>query len=494
MTNAHESKSVGGFSEVSAESSSLVPALSTRVVWATWLASIVALVGSVRYGWTPIDVGPFAVDGLAVLMWAVVTFFSGIVHSYARRYMAGTRNLDGFYGRVLGFTLTVMVLSAADALVVFALAWLAMGLVMADLVGHVDDWRQARSAARIARTYFLGSTLALSAALAILWYETGAATISGILTRLDAVPTPALVIAAAALVLAATIQAALLPFQRWLLSSMTAPTPASALMHAGFVNAGGFLLTRFAPLVSTEGRIMLAIVLIGGFSALAGKLLKSVRTDVKSKLGCSTVGQMGFMLMQAGLGFFGAAMTHLILHGFYKAYMFLSSGDAVEHAAPGKGASASPGVGGLVATVAMGVAGGGLFALLTGEGTHLGSGLLLALFVTLTTLHATRDVVGRESLPATLRLAVFPAVFLAAIAVYATVYTAIETVLDGVVTTAPTALTPVHALVALAFVGTYLAVEMDWHRSSTRLYVALLNRSQPAGPTVLTDTEDYDEY
>jgi NAD(P)H-quinone oxidoreductase subunit 5 len=67
---------------------------------------------------------------------------------------------------------------------------------------------------------------------------------------------------------------------------------------------------------------------------LVGKLLKSVQIDAKTRLGCSTVGQMGFMIVQAGLGFFGAAITHLVLHGFYKAYLFLSSGEEIEHTSP----------------------------------------------------------------------------------------------------------------------------------------------------------------
>jgi formate hydrogenlyase subunit 3/multisubunit Na+/H+ antiporter MnhD subunit len=80
-------------------------------------------------------------------------------------------------------------------------------------------------------------------------------------------------------------------------------------------------------------------VVVGAASALGGQLLKTVQPDVKSQLGCSTVGQMGFMIMQAGLGFFGAAITHLILHGFYKAYQFPASGSRVAHESPTKSKS-----------------------------------------------------------------------------------------------------------------------------------------------------------
>jgi NAD(P)H-quinone oxidoreductase subunit 5 len=82
--------------------------------------------------------GLVVIDGLTTVMWATVTFFGGIVHSYARRYLAGTRRRDRFFGRVFGFTLTVMILVAADSFLVFWGAWVAMGLVMANLIGHVE--------------------------------------------------------------------------------------------------------------------------------------------------------------------------------------------------------------------------------------------------------------------------------------------------------------------------------------------------------------------
>jgi NAD(P)H-quinone oxidoreductase subunit 5 len=276
---------------------------------------------------------------------------------------------------------------------------------------------------------------------------------------------------------------------------MTAPTPASALMHAGFVNAGGILLLRFAPVVTVDATLMLGLVIVGAASALLGKLLKTVQSDVKSQLGCSTVGQMGFMIMQAGLGFFGAAITHLILHGFYKAYRFLSSGEQVTHTSPTENDSSGPSLVDAAVVVVTGVAGGALFVTLTGKGTTLDSGLLLVLFVVLTTLHAARTAIEQTALPATARYGGVPLVFLPAIAVYALVYQGVTSVLAGLpIVTAPTELTPLHGVVAAVFVAAYVAMELDVHERSPRLYVALLNASQPASSTLLTTKEEYDEY
>ncbi|MFB6179851.1 MAG: proton-conducting transporter membrane subunit [Halorientalis sp.] len=496
MTGQDESTTVGQFPSTQADSPGSIATTCTRLVWLLWVASLGVLTARLLTDGDWTFAGVFAVDGLTALMWVAVTFFSGIVHSYSRRYMAGSRNVDRFYARVFAFTLVVMALVAADNLLVFVGAWLAMGLVMADLIGYAQGWPQARAAATLARRYFLASSGLLAVAVGTLWWQTGVTTLSGLPAAVGTDPSTAVLVAAGALLLAAMVQSALVPFHTWLLSSMTAPTPASALMHAGFVNAGGILLLRFAPVVTVDPTVMAVIVAVGAISALGGKLLKSVQTDVKRQLGCSTVGQMGFMIMQAGLGFFAAAITHLILHGFYKAYQFLGSGSQVEQTSPtAKASDQSIGVVGAAVTLLAALAGGVLFVALTGEGTGFDSGLVLVLLVVLTTLHAARSAVQHTSIPATIRYGAVVAVFLPAIAVYALAYRFVEYVLAGVpLATAPTDLTPVHGLVALAFVGVYLAIETGIYKRSTRLYVALLNAAQPPADTLLTSTEDYNEY
>ncbi|WP_338739586.1 proton-conducting transporter membrane subunit [Haloplanus salilacus] len=495
MTGHERTTTVGELPTPEPDGSRL-PAALTRLVWLLWVVSCVALVAQSRVGGAWDLARVVRVDGLTVVMWATVTFFSGIVHSYSRRYMAGGRTVDHFFARVFAFTLVVMVLVAADSLVVFGVSWLAMGLLMADLIGHVDGWPQAGAAASLARRYFLASSGSLAVGLSTLGWITGATTVSGVAESIGTAASTPVLFAAGALLLAASIQSALLPFHTWLLSSMTAPTPASALMHAGFVNAGGVLLVRFAPVVTVDPGVMLAVAVVGAASALGGKLLKTVRTDVKAQLGCSTVGQMGFMIVQAGLGFFAAAIAHLILHGFYKAYRFLSSGSQVANEHPDASTSdGSTGPLGTAVVVATALAGGGLFAVLTGKGTALDSGLLLTLVVVLTVLHATREVVAHTTLPAAIRYGVVPLVALPALAAYAIVYRAIDGLLAGLPATGqPAELTVIHGLVAVAFVVAYLAIERGVYTRSRRLYVALLNAGRPPTDTLLTNTEEYDEY
>jgi NAD(P)H-quinone oxidoreductase subunit 5 len=475
----------------------------TGAVWALWLASIAAAAVYLYPETNFVGIeGVVAVDGLTVVMWSVVTFVSGIAHSYSRRYMSGSRRVSGFFVRIFGFTLVVTVLVASDSLALFAASWLAMGLVMADLIGYSRRWRGAQEASRSARRYFVLSTAFLAVGLAALWVGTGSVTVSGVLANHGSLSGPVYLVGVGALLGAAAVQSALVPFHGWLLSSMTAPTPASALMHAGFVNAGGVLLVRFSPVFADSLAVMTAVVVVGAVGAVLGKLMKSVRPDVKSKLGCSTSGQMGFMVMQAGLGFFSAAITHLILHGFYKAYLFLSSGGRVEHTSPTGDERPSIGAGGIAAAAVVALLGGLLFAELTGKGDALNSGLVLTLLVVVTAAQAARDVV-RTSLPPAVRLVAAPAAFLSAVAVYAGVFKAVTAVIEAVpaetagtvpLASEPTRLTAVHVAVAVAFVVAYVAVEFGYIRRSDRLYVKLLNASQPASETVLTSKEEYNEH
>jgi len=494
MTGQTGTNDAAPLSETVTPSASFVPRAATVAVWSLFLATagVLAVLVSSGQEWRVGDL--FVVDGLTAVMWVVVTFFSGIVHSYSRRYMAGDAHVEAFFARIFAFTLVVATMTAADHVALFAGAWLAMGLVMASLVGHVRGWEQAQVAADSARRHFLASSTLLAVGLAVLVRATGATSISVILGEVGTLSRPVALAALGSIVLAATIQSALFPFHTWLLSSMTAPTPASALMHAGFVNAGGVLLTRFAPLFAEEPAVMSVVVAVGALSALFGQALLLVATDIKRKLGASTVAQMGFMILQCGLGFFAAAIAHLVLHGFYKAYLFLSSGEAVEQTAPKAAKRDRLTIPGVAVGLLTALGGGALFAALTGKGTEVNSGLVLALVVVLTTMHATRDVLRRSTLSPVARLLSVPLVVLTAIGAYGVLFNAVSTAIAGApMAKAPTELTAVHVGVVALFVLSYLATELGWHRSSERLYVALLNRSQPHPDTVLTQTEDYDD-
>lgn len=463
----------------------MLPSLLTSLVWVMLAISIALLVFFLRthHAWEL--KGLFLFDGLSAIMWVAVSFFSGIVHSYALRYMAGYKRLNSFMASCFGFTLAVMLMTAADHVILFALSWGAMGLLMAQLIGHVPGWGEAKASGRTALYYFTGSSLLLAAALALLAFQTRELSISNITSDLSLLSKETGLLVAAFLLVAAMIQSAIYPFHGWLMSSMTAPTPASALMHAGFVNAAGILLTRFSPLFY-EADFLWVIVLVGGIGALMGEFWKFVQNNVKRKLACSTVAQMGFMLLQCGLGFFTAAITHLILHGFYKAYLFLSSGSAIAHNAPAERKGAGTKYWQLPLVLFSGLAGGVLFSLLTGKGLAFNSGLILTFVVVLTIMLGTLDMLRHLPLSGLSKMLAFPLILFPAIGVYALFYNGISIVMQDLpMVQAPTELSAVHGFIALVYLISFLAVETQWYRKSKRFYVALLNISQPHPSTVL---------
>lgn len=469
----------------SKQSVAFLPNFLTKIVWLLFLITIglAFLHGNQNHHWTWNN--RFTIDGLTLVMWIAATFFSGIVHSYSLRYMAGNHHINQFFANCFGFTLAVMLLTASDHLLLFILGWLLMGLFMARLIGHNRNWGEARLAGRYAMWYFIASTLILIVGSGLLVQVTGHTAIASIISALSDPSGIQVTIAALLMVLAAIIQSAIFPFQSWLMSSMTTPTPASALMHAGFVNAGGILLTRFAPLIHYTD-LMGLIVIIGGIGALFGKFWKFAQSHIKRKLGCSTVSQMGFMLLQCGLGFFSAAVTHLVLHGFYKAYSFLSSGSRIEHTIPSqKDRTIAKGVK-LPVILISGVLGGWLFTVLTGKGLQLNSGALLTFVVVLTIIHGTQDIIKRTKIPIWIRLLGIPLLIVPAVAIYALFFNTISGLLQGMpLVEQPTVLTWHHGLVTGLYLMAFLAIEFEWYKKSKRLYVGLLNVSQPNSHTVL---------
>jgi NADH-quinone oxidoreductase subunit L len=120
--------------------------------------------------------------------------------------------------------------------------------------------------------------------------------------------------------------------QVWLPSSLYAPTPIHALLHAGIINAGGFLINRLAPLYGLVPDTLHLAFVVGGLTALGGAAIMLTQSDIKRMLGFSTIGQMGYMIMECGLGAFALAIFHLIAHGLFKATVFLNCGNVIHQA------------------------------------------------------------------------------------------------------------------------------------------------------------------
>lgn len=265
-------------------------------------------------------------DRAGLLMAALVLLIGAIVLRFSLRFLQGDRDQPRALALMTLATLASTVAWLASDSRILLLAWGLALWSLTDLIGLARDWAAARAAARLARRV-LGAGWA---ALAVVVLATGATT--GHWQVGAPVVLPSGVAAdwlAALLLLAVLAPAAQWPLQRWLMSSLVAPTPVSALMHAGFVNAGGLLLVKFGGLLAAAPWAAPLLLLLATASVLLGAGMARVQVDVKRQLAASTVAQMGLMLAQCALGAYPAALLHLFLHGLYKAGLFLEAGGTV---------------------------------------------------------------------------------------------------------------------------------------------------------------------
>ncbi len=267
--------------------------------------------------------------GVSLSIGMLTLFVGAIVSSFSSRYMRSDQRSTRFF-LMLGLLVASVLITVFSAnLLILALAWCTSSVLLAKLVGHCADWDEALAAKRRTQLAFAIGDVSLVAALSILGWQAGTLQLEVVLSTVSEIPAPLATAAALLLVIAAAARCALPPFSGWLLSSMSAPTPVSALMHAGLVNAGGFLLIRFAPLLEAAPSARIVTIAIGLFAAIYGLGIMMVRTDIKRTLAGSTVSQMGFMIMSCGLGAYAAALWHIVAHGLFKAWLFLGSGSAI---------------------------------------------------------------------------------------------------------------------------------------------------------------------
>jgi NAD(P)H-quinone oxidoreductase subunit 5 len=284
------------------------------------LAVAVAVAVSLR---GTLAAGPFRADALSAVFLLLTTWVGLVVTRYAATYLAGDPGRGAFLRRLAAALFCVTLVAVAGQLLLLLVAFIGMSLALNTLLLF---YAHRPAATLAARKKFLSARLAEMAMLAaavLLARQHGTLDIAA----LAAAPRGgAAQEAAVLLVLAACLKCAQLPLHGWLLEVMETPTPVSALLHAGVVNAGGFLLLRLAPLMAASPAASLLLLTIGTLTAAAGAMATPAQTSVKVALAWSTVAQMGFMLMEIGAGFYAAAALHLVAHALYKAHAFLACG------------------------------------------------------------------------------------------------------------------------------------------------------------------------
>lgn len=264
------------------------------------------------------------VDAMSGIMLVLVLGMGATVLGFAARNLRDEAYQQQFGAVGAGLVGVGALLALTTDLVVLTLAWLATSALTVALIRTGPQAGTEARSARARRSFVVGDA-ALVAAVAVLIIATGATSIRGIAAADDT----ARAVAGVLLVAAALARSASGPWVRWLPDSLGAPTPSSALLHAGVVSGGAIVLIKLAPAVAGSRPAALTALVFGGATCVFAEAVMLTRPDVKGRLAWSTIAQMSFTIVLCGLGLVVAAAVHLVAHGFYKAALFLGSGSAV---------------------------------------------------------------------------------------------------------------------------------------------------------------------
>ncbi len=328
-------------------------------------AAVVRLFGADRAnGWVRFDT-------VGITMLVLVSFIGWVIVRYSEAYLAGDPHERRYVGLLLATLAAVVGVVIANNLLLLMLAWAATSLVLHGLLTFYRDRPVAMVVAH--KKFILARCADLCMLGAIVAFGSGFKTL-----RIDEIAAQASASASlpmgarfgvALIVVAALLKCAQLPFHGWLIQVMEAPTPVSALLHAGVVNLGGFVLLRFAPVVDRVVEARVLLVGVGTTTAVLAAIVMTTRISIKVSLAWSTCAQMGFMLMQCGLGMWEMALMHIVAHSLYKAHAFLGAGGVVRLTQRKQlvAKAASPTVGGFAVGLALAGVGTFVSALVWGQ-------------------------------------------------------------------------------------------------------------------------------
>jgi len=323
----------------------LLGAISPLVSFALGLVMFVTLlgrsdddrsIGQNLYTW--IDAGTFHVnmgllyDPLSALFVLLITGVGGVIHVYSIGYMAEDERRRRFFGYMNLFVAAMLLLVLADNYLALFLGWEGVGLASYLLIGF---WLHKNSAAVAAKKAFIVNRVGdfgLAIGIMLMFSTFGTMSFSGVAAGIGDASTGTQTALGLLLLLGACGKSAQVPLQSWLLDAMEGPTPVSALIHAAtMVTAGVYLIVRSNFIYNTTDTAQTAVVIVGIVTVLFGAIISCAKDDIKKALAGSTMSQIGYMMLAAGLGPAGYALAifHLLTHGFFKADLFLGAGSVM---------------------------------------------------------------------------------------------------------------------------------------------------------------------
>ncbi|MFJ9851453.1 NADH-quinone oxidoreductase subunit L [Streptomyces sp. NPDC101150] len=288
------------------------------------------------FSWIPVggfqaDIA-FQLDQLSMTFVLLITGVGSLIHIYSIGYMEHDERRRRFFGYLNLFLAAMLLLVLADNYLLLYVGWEGVGLASYLLIGF---WQHKPSAATAAKKAFLVNRvgdMGLSIAIMLMFTTFGTFAFGPVLAATGETGEGKLTAIGLMLLLAACGKSAQVPLQSWLGDAMEGPTPVSALIHAAtMVTAGVYLITRSGAIFNAAPDAQAAVVAVGAVTLLFGAIVGCAKDDIKKALAGSTMSQIGYMIMAAGLGPIGYAFAimHLVTHGFFKAGLFLGAGSVM---------------------------------------------------------------------------------------------------------------------------------------------------------------------
>ncbi len=285
--------------------------------------------------WNWVAVGGFEVplglhlDQLSMTFVLLITGVGSLIHIYSIGYMNGDPGRRRFFGYLNLFIAAMLLLVLADNYLLLFVGWEGVGLASYLLISYYLYKPEAATAGKKAFIVNRVGDMGLSLGIMLMFITFGSVTFPGVLDNVGQASEGTLTVIGLLLLLAACGKSAQFPLQSWLLDAMEGPTPVSALIHAAtMVTAGVYLIVRSGPIFDASPTARNAVIIIGAITVLFGAIIGAAKDDIKKVLAGSTMSQIGYMVLAAGLGPIGYvfAIFHLVAHGCFKANLFLGAG------------------------------------------------------------------------------------------------------------------------------------------------------------------------
>lgn len=316
---------------------------STRVAeYLGWFGILVSIVSaaivfnagttsSALLGWKELGFS-VRLDALSITMLAMISLLGFIILKFSSNYLDGDLRKNVFLARLATTIASVELLVLAGNLGQLFIFWVITSFCLHYLLVFYRNRPQAIAAARKKFIVARAGDVSLLIAVVLIYLNLGTGDLTMIFEAVQNVGglNTTLTAATIFLVIAAVLKSAQFPTHGWLIEVVETPTPVSALLHAGILNAGPFLIVRMGFLMSESSVASMILIIIGGLTAMFASVVYLTQPSVKVSLGYSSVAHMGFSLMVCGFGVYSAALLHLVAHSFYKAHSFLSSGSVIE--------------------------------------------------------------------------------------------------------------------------------------------------------------------